>query len=57
MAKQYRALKPVGRWSKGQMIGELPSSMIQKLLADDVIEVIKPEAKPKAAKKEVTPNG
>lgn len=56
MAKQYEALKPVGRWSEGQIIGDLPQSTIEKLLADGVIKLHKPEAKPKQAK-EVAANG
>ncbi len=57
MAKQYEALKPVGRWSEGQIIGDLPQSTIEKLLADGVIKLHKPEAKPKTATKEVVKNG
>ena len=57
MAKQYEALKPVGRWSEGQIIVDLPQSTIEKLLADGVIKLHKPEAKPKTATKEVVKNG
>lgn len=57
MKKQYKALKPVGRWSEGQIIGDLPQSTIEKLLADGVIKLHKPEVKPKTATKEVIKNG
>lgn len=57
MAKQYEALKLVGRWSVGQIIGDLPQPMITELLADGVIKLHKPEAKPKTATKEVVKNG
>ena len=56
MAKQYQALKPVGRWKEGEIVGDLPQQKIDQLVADGVIKAIKPEAKPKQAK-EVAANG
>ena len=37
MAKRYKALKPVGPWSKGDTIGDLPQVQIEKLLSDGLI--------------------
>lgn len=53
MVKQYKALKPVGRFSVGDVIAELPQAQIEKLLADGVIQEV-PEVK--AIKKEVKNN-
>lgn len=53
MAKQYKALKPVGRFSVGDVIAELPQAQIEKLLADGVIQEV-PEIK--VVKKEVKNN-
>ena len=59
MKTQYKALKPIGPWMEGQIVGDLPQVKIKQLLEDGVIEVIKPdvkaEAKPKS--KEVPANG
>ena len=59
MKTQYKALKPIGSWVKGQIVGDLPQEKIKQLLDDGVIEAIKPElkaeAKPKS--KEVPANG
>ena len=59
MKTQYKALKPIGPWVKGQIVGDLPQDKIKQLLEDGVIEAIKPdvkvEAKPKT--KEVPTNG
>ena len=59
MKTQYKALKPIGSWVKGQIVGDLPQEKIKQLLEDGVIEAIKPEvraeAKPKS--KEVPANG
>ena len=51
MAKQYKALKLVGRFSVGDVIAELPQAQIEKLLSDGVIQEV-PETK--AVKKEVS---
>ena len=59
MKTQYIALKPIGPWVKGQIVGDLPQEKIKQLLDDGAIEAIKPElkaeAKPKT--KEVPANG
>ena len=59
MKTQYKALKPIGPWVKGQIVGDLPQEKIKQLLEDGVIEAIKlevkAEAKPKT--KEVPANG
>ena len=59
MKTQYKALKPIGSWVKGQLVGDLPQEKIKQRLDDGVIEAIKPElkaeAKPKT--KEVPANG
>lgn len=53
MAKQYKALKPVGRFKKGDVIGGLSDAQIKKLLADGVIQEV-PEVKPAAPAKKIT---
>lgn len=59
MKTQYKALKLIGPWVKGQIVGDLPQEKIKQLLDDGVIDAIKPElkaeAKPKT--KEVPANG
>ena len=59
MKTQYKALKPIGPWVKGQIVGDLPQEKTKQLLEDGVIESIKSdvkaEAKPKS--KEVPANG
>lgn len=59
MKTQYKALKPIGPWMEGQIVGDLPQVKIKQLLDDGVIEAIKPvvkvEVKPKT--KEVPANG
>ena len=53
MTKRYKALKPVGPWSKGDTIGDLPQVQIEKLLANKVITAIHnavEEQKPKEVK-------
>lgn len=44
MAKQYKALQPVGRFQKGDVVGGLDDAQIKKLLADGVIEEVKATA-------------
>ena len=46
MVKQYKALKPVGRWQQGDVVGELTEDQVKKLVAERVIEEIKAQAKP-----------
>ena len=59
MKTQYKALKPIGPWVKGQLVGDLPQEKIKQLLDDGVIEAIKPEVKVevKQKTKEVPANG
>ena len=59
MKTQYKALKPIGPWVKGQLVGDLPQVKIKQLLDDGVIEAIKPEVKVevKPKTKEVPANG
>ena len=45
MVKQYKALKPVGRWQQGDVVGELTEDQVKKLVAERVIEEIKPQTK------------
>ncbi|MEQ1117153.1 MULTISPECIES: hypothetical protein [Acinetobacter] len=54
MTKRYKALKPVGPWSKGDTIGDLPQVQIEKLLSDGLIIEVKTEPK---LTKEVKANG
>lgn len=53
MAKQYKALQPVGRFQKGDMVGGLDDAQIKKLVADGVIQEV-PEAKAAAPAKKTT---
>ncbi|UJA01474.1 hypothetical protein [Acinetobacter johnsonii] len=59
MKTQYKALKPIGPWVKGQIVGDLPQEKIKQLLDDGVIDAIKPELKAEAKlkTKEVPANG
>ena len=59
MKTQYKALKPIGPWREGQIVGDLPQVKIKQLLDDGVIEAIKPEVKVevKPKTKEVPANG
>ena len=50
MAKQYKALQPVGRFQKGDVVGGLDEEKNKKLLADGVIQEL-PEPKAAPAKK------
>ncbi|WP_312102109.1 hypothetical protein [Acinetobacter venetianus] len=57
MEKQYKTLKPVGRWAIGETIGALPQLQIIQLLKDGAIEEIKeienPESEIKPIQKKV----
>lgn len=44
MTKQYKALQPVGRFSKGEVVGGLTDVQIKQLLADKIIEEVKSSA-------------
>ena len=50
MAKQYKALQPVGRFKQGDLVAGLNDAQIKKLLADGVIQEV-PEPKAAPAKK------
>lgn len=52
--KQYKALKPIGRWQTGDIVGDLTQDQIKQLVAERVIEEI---TQPKIVKKEVKANG
>ncbi len=45
MTTQYKAVEPVGRFAKGDIIGDLPESQIKQLLADGVIKAYQPATK------------
>lgn len=53
MAKQYKALQPVGRFNKDDIVGGLDDAQIKKLLADGVIQEV-PEPKAAAPAKKTT---
>ena len=53
MKKQYKALQPVGRFKKGDVVGGLDDAQIKKLLADGVIQEVS-EAKVAATAKKTT---
>lgn len=53
MSKQYQALQPIGRFEKGDTVGGLSDEQIKKLVADKIIEEVKPSASTKQTK-EVT---
>lgn len=48
--KTYKALQPVGRFEKGDIIGGLSDDQIKRLEADKIIEEVKPSAQIKPAK-------
>ena len=48
MAKQYKALEPVGRFKKGDFIGDLPAYEIERLLDNKVIVEVEPVSTPAA---------
>ncbi|WP_171488555.1 hypothetical protein [Acinetobacter defluvii] len=57
MDKQYKALKPVGRFEKGEIVGGLSDEQIKKLVADKIIEEVKTSATVKLAKEVGKTNG
>lgn len=60
MAKQYKALQPVGRFQKGDVVGGLNDAQIKKLAAEGVIEEAKQSQKTAVTaktEKEVKTNG
>lgn len=48
MEKQYKTLKPVGRWATGETIGDLPKLQIIQLLNEGAIEEIKDSKNPES---------
>lgn len=56
MTKQYKALQPVGRFSKGDVVGDLTEVQVKQLLADKIIEEVKTSA-PIKQNKEVKTDG
>jgi len=54
MAKQYKALVPVGRFSKDDIVGGLSDAQIKKLVADGTIQEVPEEAKASAPTKKTT---
>ena len=56
MQKQYTALQPVGRFAVGEVVGGLTDQQIKQLLADKIIEEVKPSA-PSKTTKEVKTDG
>lgn len=53
--KTYKALQPVGRFEKGDIVGGLSDDQIKRLEADKIIEEVKLSAQPKL--KEVKTDG
>lgn len=51
MAKQYKALQPVGRFQKGDVVGGLNDAQIQDLLQRGVIVEVKQAQKATATTK------
>ena len=54
MAKQYKALKPVGRFKEGDLVGGLNDAQIKQLIADGTIQEVPEEAKASAPTKKTT---
>ena len=52
----YKALQPVGRFKAGETVGGLSDAQIKQLLADKIIEEVKPSA-PTKLTKEVKKDG
>lgn len=41
----YKALKPIGPWAAGDIIGDLPQHQIEQLLSQGAIQQVKTENK------------
>ena len=54
MAKQYKALKPVGRFKEDDLVGGLNDAQIKQLIADGTIQEVPEEAKASVPVKKVT---
>ena len=50
MINQHKALQPVGRFKVGETVGGLSDTQIKQLLADKIIEEVKPSAPTKLTK-------
>lgn len=50
MTKTYKALTDVGRWKKGDIVGDLPEAQIKKLVAERIIEEVQDAEAPKSIK-------
>ena len=48
--KTYKALQPVGRFEKNDIVGGLTDGQIKQLLADKIIEEVKSSAQAKLTK-------
>ena len=48
--KTFKALKPVGRFEEGDIVGGLTDDQIKQLLADKIIEEVKASAQTKPSK-------
>lgn len=48
--KTYKALQPIGRFEKGDIVGGLSDDQIKRLEADKIIEEVKPSAQTKPSK-------
>ena len=48
--KTYKALKPVGRWKKGEIVGGLSDAQIKQLVAERIIEEVQDVQAPKTTK-------
>lgn len=54
MAKQYKALQPVGRFKEGDLVGGLNDVQIKQLIADGTIQEVPEEVKAAAPAKKTT---
>ena len=46
MTKKYKAVDQIGRWQKGDIVGDLPESQISQLLKQGLIEEVVQEIEP-----------
>ena len=57
MSKQYKALKPVGRFKEGDTVGGLSDAQIKTLVAENIIQEVKVSAQTKSTKEVVKADG
>lgn len=50
MTKKYKTLTNVGRWKKGDIVGDLPEAQIKQLVAERIIEEVQEAEAPKQTK-------